>query len=399
MRTYKHIRFLFWYISACLLLGGFLLEAILRFFYPPPYALLLTNKYNYVQDYGFYDEGVFGRGFLERKTPETKRILFLGDSFIASDSFTSVFSSIVHNNHRPYDIKKLASNGWGTDQEYLAFKNIGKKYRPDIVILAFCLWNDFSNNLSIFHEENQIKPYFILNNKRLTLYTPDGLKNFKDKKSLAVRAHYWCYKHIRTYYYLSKTLSLCCHVPLFTDKANNLNGDYEGILPSIPERFPFMLTNRISHYLQFIKEPRPIICFEKRNIDIQEYGYELMFTILAELQKEVTSYGGRFYLFILPFANPYNWDNTHSSAVVTQADGQKVVLDYLLHINKLKEHARAYGIPVIDITNEMQQQYQSGRNLIYGNNNVHYNEKGKQFVGKTLAEYFLTHIEPQEKSE
>jgi hypothetical protein len=397
MRTHKHTRFFLWYSSACLLLGGFLLETILHFFYPPPYALLLTNKYNYVRDYGFYDDRIFGEGFPERKTSETKRILFLGDSFVVPDSFTSIFASILRNHNRLCDVKELATPGWGTDQEYLAFQNIGKKYRPDIVILAFCLWNDLSNNLSMFNQGYQIKPYFILNNKRLSLYTPDGLKNFDGRRNLAIRVHFWCYKNIRIYYYLSRTLSLFCHGPLFADKANNLNGNGERILPSIPARFPFMLTNRISHYLQFVKEPRPIIQVGGKNIDIQDYGYELTFTILAELQKEVASYGGKFYLFILPLANPYGWDKNHSSAVITQPDGQKVVLDYLLHINKLQEHARAYAIPVIDITSEMHQQYQSGRKLIYSDNNTHYNAEGKQFVGETLAEYFLTYIEPQEK--
>ena len=32
-----------------------------------------------------------------------------------------------------------------------AVKNLALKYKPDIVILAFCLWNDIANNLSAFH--------------------------------------------------------------------------------------------------------------------------------------------------------------------------------------------------------------------------------------------------------
>ena len=36
-------------------------------------------------------------------------------------------------------------SGWGTDQQYLSFKSEGKRYSPDIVVVAFYLGNDPGN--------------------------------------------------------------------------------------------------------------------------------------------------------------------------------------------------------------------------------------------------------------
>ena len=64
-----------------------------------------------------------------------------------------------------YEVLNLGVRGYGTDQTFLQFKNIGVYYAPDIVIYTFCI-NDIWNNAS-----SDRKPYFKLNDS-----APHGLE-------------------------------------------------------------------------------------------------------------------------------------------------------------------------------------------------------------------------------
>lgn len=96
-----------------------------------------------------------------------KRILFLGDSFLAGsgvghldERFPVLLQSQLQQQAR---VQILAAGGWGTDQELLAFKLKGKLWSPDLAVLAFCPSNDISNNLSVSRRQREKqKPYFVL---------------------------------------------------------------------------------------------------------------------------------------------------------------------------------------------------------------------------------------------
>jgi lysophospholipase L1-like esterase len=117
---------------------------------------------------------------LEPKQPGRKRLLFIGDSFLAGVGVSSLekrFPALLGARLAPdTEVRVLAASGWGTDQELLAFLQKGRLWQPDLVVVAFCASNDISNNLSN-HERwvRQYKPYFVLDERgRLELFDPHG---------------------------------------------------------------------------------------------------------------------------------------------------------------------------------------------------------------------------------
>jgi hypothetical protein len=82
----------------------------------------------------------------------TFRILVLGDSFMEGYSvelenmFHKQLERLASNNAVDIEIINLGVGGYGTLQEYLVFRDIGKNYNPDIVLLGFYLDNDVTNN-------------------------------------------------------------------------------------------------------------------------------------------------------------------------------------------------------------------------------------------------------------
>jgi len=114
----------------------------------------------------------------ERSAPG-RRILVLGDSFLAKPAgpepdrrFPTLLAGRLGERAT---FRTLASQGWGTDQELLAFLEKGKAWAPDVVRLAFCANNDISNNCSHDHGPKQLKPYFVLESDGgLSLHDGEG---------------------------------------------------------------------------------------------------------------------------------------------------------------------------------------------------------------------------------
>lgn len=119
----------------------------------------------------------------EPSRPDQKRILFLGDSLIVPytqrgprQPIPDHLQSLVGDRAI---VRSLATAGWGTDQELLAFVQKGVAYRPDLVLLMFCSYNDLSNNLSNRlgpRSPGYVKPYFRLERDQLVLYDPSGAR-------------------------------------------------------------------------------------------------------------------------------------------------------------------------------------------------------------------------------
>lgn len=81
------------------------------------------------------------------------RILVLGDSFMEAysvelkEAFHRKLEKIARSRTgKDIEVINLGVGGYGTLQEYLAFREIGQLYKPDLVLLGFYLQNDVRNN-------------------------------------------------------------------------------------------------------------------------------------------------------------------------------------------------------------------------------------------------------------
>jgi hypothetical protein len=96
--------------------------------------------------------GLRDREYDLKRTDGTPRILVLGDSYTwgygvgDKEIFTEILEDRMARDGRACEVLNTAVSGWGTDQEYLFLLNEGFEYSPDVVILAFFLANDPTNN-------------------------------------------------------------------------------------------------------------------------------------------------------------------------------------------------------------------------------------------------------------
>ena len=110
-------------------------------------------------------QGLRDREYDFEKPDGTTRILVLGDSYtwgfdVANDDiYTEVLERTFGEEGKRVEVINAGANGWGTDQEYLFFRDEGVRYEPDIVVLAFYVLNDFNEN-TVSQQHGHNKPYF-----------------------------------------------------------------------------------------------------------------------------------------------------------------------------------------------------------------------------------------------
>lgn len=118
-------------------------------------------------------KGLRDREYSYGKPPGTLRILVLGDSFADAlevpleDSFQEVMEARL-NEHldRPVEVINGGVWGYGNDQELLFYRLEGRKYQPDLVLLAFQSTSDVMENhreMETRYMGREYKPFFVLN--------------------------------------------------------------------------------------------------------------------------------------------------------------------------------------------------------------------------------------------
>ncbi len=80
------------------------------------------------------------------------RVLVLGDSYMEAysveldDAFPRRIEQFASENGFDIEVLNLGVGGYGTLQEYLVFREVGKLYKPNLVLLGFYMGNDVTNN-------------------------------------------------------------------------------------------------------------------------------------------------------------------------------------------------------------------------------------------------------------
>jgi len=116
------------------------------------------------------------------RAADVHRILVLGDSFTEAfqvdleESFSKVLEAKLNAEQfgdvSRHEVIGAGVSGFGTDNELLFFRHEGKKYAPDLVMVALYIGNDIRNNwyeLDIKDSGGLRKPYFILDDGELAI--------------------------------------------------------------------------------------------------------------------------------------------------------------------------------------------------------------------------------------
>ena len=137
----------------------------------PPLAEAWLNRPEYRVHLQINAHGLRGPDRDYRKTPGTRRIVLLGDSF--TEGFTvreeattrAVLESILRRSGcGEWEVINAGTMGYGTDQEYLFYQREGRRYEPDVVVVLF-FYNDLNGNLAA-----EAKPSFTVEGGRLELH-------------------------------------------------------------------------------------------------------------------------------------------------------------------------------------------------------------------------------------
>lgn len=89
----------------------------------------------------------------EQKAPGTYRIMLLGDSFVEAmqvpieQTFARQLEGLFAQGGGPaVEVVSMGVSGYGTASQYLYYREHGRRFRPDLVVLSFYPGNDVRNN-------------------------------------------------------------------------------------------------------------------------------------------------------------------------------------------------------------------------------------------------------------
>jgi hypothetical protein len=121
-------------------------------------ALHWPGLVTYLPQFGvtasFNSAGMRDREHPVQKPPGVFRILVLGDSFIEAlqvpfeESFTSLLQrELGERAPQRIEVMNASVSGWGTDDELKYLTSYGRRFKPDLIVVAMTLYNDVSDNL------------------------------------------------------------------------------------------------------------------------------------------------------------------------------------------------------------------------------------------------------------
>ena len=139
------------------------------------------------------------------------RIAIFGDSYIHGDEVSfdhtigKYLEDIFHVNHINVEILNFAVSGYGMDQALLRYKEVNKKYKPDIILLGIQFENvkRHINILRPFYshitEIPYSKPRFILSDNELKLI-PNPIKDISKTVEIIKNFDRWSFSKYEGFY-------------------------------------------------------------------------------------------------------------------------------------------------------------------------------------------------------
>lgn len=263
-------------------------------------------------DMRFNRSGMRGGDIPYVKLPGVRRIAVIGDSFTAamavceSDTAVHVLQEMLTKTHPEtrWEVMNCGISGSSTGQELVLYQEVVRKYQPDIVICAFCVWNDFGDNCRRLTSSPH-RIYFDLDAQRELYRLPMSASRSQ----------------------LSAWLNANSRFYVWQKRATNI------------------VKTKVEKKMRAQSKCKLIYCAE---IDEQlEHAWALTERLIEEFKEDVEKDGAEFVLAILPAAEQVYEESWQQ---VVQLAGERAShFDKDYPRRRLKELADRIGLQIIDL--------------------------------------------------
>lgn len=315
------------------------------------------------------------------------RVLVLGDSFMEAysvelnDAFHRRLEQFARDKGFDIEVINLGVGGYGTLQEYLVFSEVGKLYKPDLVLLGFYMGNDVRNN-SIYLESSitsksmitKMQPFLDLANFpswKITESDFEGAqRRYNKAKEIAEakeREVSWFRKLARQSVLLlrlQKVVSSIIERPLTTDQSQESH------------------KNKLSKYFVFYG---PHYCQENL---IYKKPWMITKRILARLKQDVEATGSTLLVFSVPALHEV--DSASMKKVSEHApESVALCLDEAPGYGRLKNILNELDIDFVDLLPDFRKVTQDSRDDLFRRSDKHWNPKGHALAATVVGSHLL----------
>jgi lysophospholipase L1-like esterase len=339
---------------------------------------------NFRQELNFNSLGMHDTEHSRNRTSDTFRILLLGDSFVhaiqVGEAATAhqILENRLNEADRPGEEKsfEVISSGvvnWGTNQELIYYREQGRQFQPNLVVLMFYIGNDFQDNLPgnvmTVNGFNCYAPYFALCDGNLNptplTYAP-GISRLENncapiRRSL-INGMGKLYQHSRLYRQIE----------------------------------PLIVANRPRQ--QFGQDyPLAFTALYLPNEEAElAQAHQLTQATIAQLQQEVEADGAQFVAVLI---SPWP---IIQLGLLSPAEQEIFLTDNPLFAQaqanrpnqRMTQFLKSHNIPFIDLTNPMIEYAATHDRIpLYIIGEGHWTAEGNQVVADILAEWLTTTLQ------
>lgn len=309
-----------------------------------------------INRHGFRD-----RERTEAKATGTRRIVVLGDSMTEAlqvpleTSFPAVLEARLGGGRAPVEVLNLGVSSTGTGQQYLLFRERGRRYAPDVVVLMFFTGNDFRNNSRALDGDPAL-PYPLVGADGRLARDADGAPRFSAARP-GRPLRQFMREHLASYRFFAP------HWRAVGPLAARLPG----------------LSTRDANAQVSADEDASNGLYRHAPSPAWREAIDVTLELLADLEREVRRAGAALVVSVIPGPWEVSESWRRSRPPMTGpgwdvAHPERVLLETL----------RARGVPALSLREPLQRETEGGAEVFFAQDG-HLNARGHDVVGRALA--------------
>ena len=300
------------------------------------------------------------------KTPGTRRILILGDSFMwgygveNSEMFSTILQDLVPGS----ETINFGVNGYSTVQELVRLETEGLRYEPDVTVLVF-VWNDLEDN---FDDKNGGRPVAVIQDDN-TL----RIANRPVKRRWKSPVQQWLRHHSHLFRFVEYNLELLKEKLKDKKRAGNW-------IPGLPASGVAYAADSEQPLKQMRFSITDIYAPPNPEIDL---AWNAMHQLLSRIKQLATRNGGR--LVIVYAASLEAVNRRVFKRVIREAgyDPKSSGFNWNRPQKRMKKLCKALDIHYVNLNPVFRKHLKQGP--LYLKNNPHWSVAGHRLAAKTVA--------------